>query len=141
MSAVAYPELPNQQGVSVCVPGAYVIGIDTDGDGKLDSTVKLTIEYDPDTYDNTNGYYGTYLDLYLAEFTENLQWYLDNLDYSAFSLYVDQMYGKYVSKTNITKSAAVQQWSPLKACLVSRNTQNLLLKHFKILKQALKIHA
>lgn len=29
-----------------------------------------------------NGYYGTYLDLYLAEFTENLQWYIDNLDYA-----------------------------------------------------------
>ena len=30
VSAVAYPELPDQQGVSVCVPGAYVTGIDTD---------------------------------------------------------------------------------------------------------------
>ena len=33
VSAVAYPELPDQQGVSVCVPGAYVAGIDTNGDG------------------------------------------------------------------------------------------------------------
>lgn len=30
VSAVAYPELPDKQGVSVCVPGAYVKGIDTD---------------------------------------------------------------------------------------------------------------
>ena len=36
--AVAYPELPDQQGVSVCVPGAYVSGIDTNGDGKADVT-------------------------------------------------------------------------------------------------------
>lgn len=39
VSAVAYPELPDQQGVSVCVPGAYVTGIDTDGDGTADVTV------------------------------------------------------------------------------------------------------
>ena len=38
VSAVAYPELPDQQGVSVCVPGAYVTGIDTNGDGKADVT-------------------------------------------------------------------------------------------------------
>lgn len=38
VSAVAYPELPDQQGVSVCVPGAYVTGIDTDGDGSADVT-------------------------------------------------------------------------------------------------------
>lgn len=58
------------------------IGFDLDGDGKLDSTVALTIEYDPDAHAATNGYYGSYLDLYLAEFTENLQWYLDSLDYA-----------------------------------------------------------
>ena len=38
VQAVAYPELPDQQGVSVCVPGAYVTGIDTDGDGDADVT-------------------------------------------------------------------------------------------------------
>ena len=58
------------------------VGFDLDGDGKLDSTVALTIEYDPENHADTNGYYGTYLDLYLAEFTQNLQWYLDNLDYA-----------------------------------------------------------
>ena len=58
------------------------VGFDLDGDGKLDSTVALTIAYDPDGHADTNGYCGTYLDLYLAEFTENLQWYLDNLDYA-----------------------------------------------------------
>lgn len=37
-SAVANPELPDYQGVSVNVPGAYVKGIDTDGDGMEDVT-------------------------------------------------------------------------------------------------------
>ena len=37
-SAVANPELPDYQGVSVNVPGAYVKGIDTDGDGTADVT-------------------------------------------------------------------------------------------------------
>ena len=55
VSAVAWPELPDQQGVSVCVPGAYVTGIDTDGDGAADVTAEdvdgsvqggLVIDYD-----------------------------------------------------------------------------------------------
>lgn len=36
--AVVNPELPQQQSVSVCVPGAYVSGIDTDRDGSIDVT-------------------------------------------------------------------------------------------------------
>lgn len=39
-SAVANPELPDYQGVSVNVPGAYVKGIDTDGDGAEDVTAE-----------------------------------------------------------------------------------------------------
>ena len=58
------------------------VGFDLDGDGRFDSTVALTIEYDPDAHADTNGYYGSYLDLYLAEFRSNLQWYLDSLDYA-----------------------------------------------------------
>lgn len=38
VSAVAYPEIEDEEGVSVCVPGAYVTGIDTDGDGTADVT-------------------------------------------------------------------------------------------------------
>ncbi len=57
-------------------------GFDLDGDGELNSTVALTIEYDEEKYADTNGYGGTYLDLYLAELTENLQWYVDSLDYA-----------------------------------------------------------
>ena len=58
------------------------VGFDLDGDGALNSTVALIIEYDTEKYADTNGYGGTYLELYLAEFTENLQWYVDNLDYA-----------------------------------------------------------
>ena len=58
------------------------VGFDLDGDGELKSTVTLSIEYDEDKYADTNGYGGSYLDLYLAELTENLQWYVDNLDYA-----------------------------------------------------------
>ena len=42
--AVANPELPDYQGVSVNVPGAYVKGIDTDGDGTEDVTGKTYSE-------------------------------------------------------------------------------------------------
>ena len=42
VSAVAYPELPDQQGVSVCVPGTYVVGIDTDRDNVADVTAENT---------------------------------------------------------------------------------------------------
>ena len=58
------------------------VGFDLDGDGALNSTVALIIEYDTEKYADTNGYGGTYLELYLAEFTENLQWYVYNLDYA-----------------------------------------------------------
>ncbi len=55
------------------------VGFDLDGDGSLSGTVALSIEYDLEQYADTNGYGGTYLDLYLMELTENLQWYVDNL--------------------------------------------------------------
>lgn len=38
VTAVTNAELPDYQGVSVCVPGAYVKGVDTDGDGTADAT-------------------------------------------------------------------------------------------------------
>ena len=38
VSAVAYPELEDYQGVSVAIPGAYIKGIDTSGDGAEDIT-------------------------------------------------------------------------------------------------------
>lgn len=75
----SYMEYINEKNLSVKESD---VGFDLDGDGAFNSTIALTIEYDPETHADTNGYYGTYLDLYLAEFTENLQWYLDNLDYA-----------------------------------------------------------
>ena len=58
------------------------LGFDLNGDGDMDDTIALTIECDPEEYPETNGYHGTYLDLFLAEFISNLQWYIDNLDYA-----------------------------------------------------------
>ncbi|MCD7716753.1 MAG: hypothetical protein LUI39_09925 [Lachnospiraceae bacterium] len=75
----AYMEYINEQNLSV---EESAVGFDLNGDGDQDDTIALTIEYDLDAYPETNGYYGTYLDLYLAEFTSNLQWYIDNLDYA-----------------------------------------------------------
>lgn len=59
VTAVANAELADYQGVSVCVPGAYVKGVDTDGDGSADVTDgtasgNLVIDYDA-TVTSTNG--------------------------------------------------------------------------------------
>ena len=74
-----YMEYINGQNLTVDEAKA---GFDLDGDGNLNSTVALTIEYDPEKYADTNGYGGTYLELYLAEFISNLQWYVDSLEYA-----------------------------------------------------------
>ncbi len=74
-----YMEYINGQNLTVDEAKA---GFDLDGDGELNSAVALTIEYDEEKYADTNGYGGSYLDLYLAELTENLQWYVDNLAYA-----------------------------------------------------------
>lgn len=75
----SYMEYINEQNLTA---DESEVGFDLNGDGDTDDTIALTIEYDPETYPETNGYYGTYLDLYLAEFISNLQWYIDNLDYA-----------------------------------------------------------
>ncbi len=75
----SYMEYINEQNLSVLESD---VGFDLNGDGDMDDTIELTIEYDAEAYSETNGYYGTYLDLYLAEFIDNLQWYVDNLDYA-----------------------------------------------------------
>ena len=74
-----YMEYINGQNLTV---DEAKVGFDLDGDGELNSAVALTIEYDEEKYADTNGYGGSYLDLYLAELTENLQWYVDNLAYA-----------------------------------------------------------
>ncbi|KFI49607.1 hypothetical protein [Bifidobacterium biavatii] len=67
------------------------VGFDLNGDGDKKDTVKLTIEHNSGSkYQSTNGYHGTYLDLYLAEFEQNLQWYVDNLDYASDWTWFDE---------------------------------------------------
>lgn len=75
----AYMDYINGQNLTI---NEDLIGFDLNGDGAMDDAIALTIEHDPEAYPETNGYHGTYLDLYLAEFQENLQWYLDHLDYA-----------------------------------------------------------
>ncbi len=74
-----YMEYINAQELSV---KESQVGFDLNGDGDTEDEIVLTIEYDEERYADTNGYGGTYLDFYLAEFTQNLQWYLDHLDYA-----------------------------------------------------------
>lgn len=74
-----YMDYINEKNLSV---EESAVGFDLDGDGKLKSTVDLTIEYDTEKYAESNGYGGTYLDLYLAEFEQSLADYLDRLDYA-----------------------------------------------------------
>ncbi len=67
VSAVANPEIPEQEGVSICVPGGYVTGIDTNGDGTADVTatgaagpVKGSLVIDRSSHiTSTNGQYYT----------------------------------------------------------------------------------
>lgn len=74
-----YMEYINNQKLSV---KESEVGFDLNNDGDKDDTIDLTIEYDEEKYAETNGYGGTYLDLYLAEFEANLEDYLSNLDYA-----------------------------------------------------------
>ncbi len=78
--SAAYMDYINAQNLSV---NEADVGLDINGDGDTDDAISLYIEYDEAQYADTNGYGGTYLDLYLAEFVSNLQWYLDNLDYAS----------------------------------------------------------
>ena len=75
----AYMNYINDQNLTV---DEAKVGFDLNNDGDMADTIALIIEYDLEAYPETNGYYGTYLELYKAEFKENLQWYLDNLDYA-----------------------------------------------------------
>ena len=77
--AAEYMEYINAQDLSV---DESKVGFDLNGDGDTSDTVALTIEYDETGHEDTNGYYGTYLDLYLAEFEQSLQDYIDRLAYA-----------------------------------------------------------
>ncbi|MCR5760467.1 MAG: hypothetical protein K6F82_00455 [Sphaerochaetaceae bacterium] len=58
------------------------VGFDLNGDGDTKDTVALTIEYDASAHADTNGYYGSYVELYLSEFEESLYDYIKRLDYA-----------------------------------------------------------
>ena len=77
--AAEYMEYINAQNLSV---DEAKVGFDLNGDGDTSDTVALTIAYDESGHADTNGYYGTYLDLYLAEFEQSLQAYIDRLAYA-----------------------------------------------------------
>ena len=77
--AAEYMEYINAQNLSV---DESKVGFDLNGDGDTSDTVALTIEYDENGHEDTNGYYGTYLDLYLAEFEQSLQDYIERLSYA-----------------------------------------------------------
>ena len=77
--AAEYMEYINAQNLSV---DESKVGFDLNGDGDTSDTFALTIEYDETGHEDTNGYYGTYLDLYLAEFEQSLQDYIDRLAYA-----------------------------------------------------------
>lgn len=63
--ATAYMEYINAKNLSV---DESSIGFDLNKDGDKNDTIALTIEYDKEKYADTNGYYGSYVDLYLSEF-------------------------------------------------------------------------
>ena len=77
--AAEYMEYINAKNLSVSESSA---GFDLNGDGDKGDTVALTIEYDEDSHADTNGYYGTYVEFYLAEFEQSLNDYLARLDYT-----------------------------------------------------------
>ncbi len=58
------------------------IGFDLNADGDTDDTVALTIEYDASGHSDTNGYYGSYVDLYLSELEQSLGDYIVRLAYA-----------------------------------------------------------
>lgn len=88
----SYMQYINDQNLSV---NESDVGFDLNGNGNQEDTITLTIEYDPESHPETNGYYGTYLDLYLAEFIQNLQWYVDNLDYTEGWTWFDESGNAY----------------------------------------------
>jgi len=77
--AAEYMDYINGLGLSVKESS---VGFDLNGDGDTSDTVDLTIEYDESSHSDTNGYYGTYVDLYLSEFEESLEAYISRLAYA-----------------------------------------------------------
>ena len=94
-----YMDYINAQNLSI---SEAAVDIDINGDGDKEDVVDLTIEYDAEKYADTNGYGGTYLTLYLKEFQENLEWYLNNLDYADGWTWFDSA-GNALSDENVAQ--------------------------------------
>ena len=101
----SYMDYINNQDLSV---EEEQVDLDINGDGDKTDTVALTIEYDEKKYVDTNGYGGTYLDFYLAEFQQNLQWYLDNLDYAEGWTWFDES-GEALSDEEVSKMTSEEK--------------------------------
>ena len=78
------------------------VGLDVNEDGDTKDTVELTIQRDLDKYPDTNGYYGTYLNLYLHTFEASLESYLARLNYAEGWTWFDKS-GKVLSDSQIAK--------------------------------------
>ncbi len=77
--AEAYMDYINGQGLTA---DEAQMGFDLNGDGDAEDLVPLSIEYDPEVYPQTNGYHGSYIDLYLCQFRNSFRGYLSKLEYS-----------------------------------------------------------
>lgn len=77
--AAEYMEYINAKNLKI---SESAVGYDLNKDGDTEDEIALTIEYDADAHADTNGYYGTYVDLYLAEFEQSLNDYIARLDYT-----------------------------------------------------------
>lgn len=118
--AEAYADYINRQKLRV---SEEALGIDLDGDELLESTIRLTIDYDEVAYSKTRGYGGTYLNLYQTVFANNLQRMLDNLSYAQGWTWFD-------ANGNRLVDWSVQNMSPQDKALAflegryARNTEN-----------------
>ncbi|MBQ7994375.1 MAG: hypothetical protein IJ252_15260 [Solobacterium sp.] len=77
--AAEYMEYINGKNLSV---QESKVGFDLNDDGDMEDTAALTIEYDASGHSDTNGYYGSYVDLYLAEMEQSLSDYIARLAYA-----------------------------------------------------------
>lgn len=112
-----YMDYINNQNLSV---KESAVGFDLNKDQDLSDTISLKIQYDLAAHPDTSGYYGTYLDLYMAEFTENLQWYLNQLDYAKDWTWFDAN-GKALSNEETAKLTTEEK---AKAFLEGRYTKS-----------------
>lgn len=63
------------------------LAYDIDGDGTAE---ELWLGYDPAKYPETNGLYGSYVDLFLQSAEAQLEWYLDNIGAATNNTYLNE---------------------------------------------------